>query len=124
MADDGKTPEGGGSLLDSCKKMSGSDATFTWADAAFLEEHEVNGWSDLPCWLPAEGDYAGFSSVSVAAAMKRGLTFRPIEATVADTLKWWKMQPENEEKRTETRAGIKPEREAEVLAAWHAREAG
>jgi 2'-hydroxyisoflavone reductase len=114
-----------GRLLDGSKKIAGSDAKFTWVPADFLEEKEVAAWQEMPCWLPPEGEYAGFGSVDVSRAMEAGLTFRALDKTVADTLEWWKLQPENPEgPRTELRAGIAPEKEASVLEAWHAREEG
>lgn len=114
-----------GELLETSKKVSGSDAEFTWVSAEFLAEHEVAPWSEMPVWMPAEGDYAGFDQIDVSRAMAKGLAFRPLELTVRDTLDWWKTMPELEEgPRTELRAGIAPEKEAQVLAAWHAREDG
>jgi 2'-hydroxyisoflavone reductase len=61
---------------------------------------------------------AGFSSYDVSKALAAGLSFRPLAETTRDTLAWWKSRPEEE--RT-LRAGLDPEKEAEVLAAWHAR---
>lgn len=114
-----------GELLETSKKVSGSDARFTWVSAEFLAEHEVAPWSEMPVWMPAEGDYAGFDQIDVSRAMAKGLTFRPLSDTVRDTLDWWKTMPELEEgPRTELRAGIAPEKEERVLAAWHAREQG
>jgi 2'-hydroxyisoflavone reductase len=111
-----------GQLLETCKKSSGSDARFTWVDEDFLEEQEVEGWSELPCWVPTTGEYAGIMEVDVGRALKKGLKIRPLEQTVSATLDWWSSQPEAEgEKRTELRAGIAPEKEAKVLAAWHAK---
>ena len=106
-----------GKLLDTCKAVSGSDASFVWADTAFLEEHEVEGWMEMTCWMPPVGEYAGFSLINVDAALKNGLSIRPISETVRDTLAWWKTLPAE---RTETtRAGLDPEKETTVLAAWH-----
>jgi 2'-hydroxyisoflavone reductase len=31
-------------LLDTCKAVSGSDATFTWVDDAFLLEKKIEPW--------------------------------------------------------------------------------
>jgi 2'-hydroxyisoflavone reductase len=52
-----------------------------------------------------------------------GLTFRPLADTAKATLDWHKTRPETEQKAMmEGRiAGIPPEKEAEVLAAWKAR---
>ncbi len=106
-------------MLNECKTVTGSDATFTWIDPAFLEEQGVQAWSDMPCWVPAEGEYAGFGQVSSAKALGKGLHYRPLVVTIRDTLAWWNEQPE--ERRAELRAGISPKREQEVLTAWHAR---
>jgi 2'-hydroxyisoflavone reductase len=108
-----------GGLLDTCKSVSKSDARFTWVDAAFLEEHKVAAWADLPAWIPAEGDYAGFGQVSTAKANAAGLAYRPLATTVADTLAWFKTEPA--EHQAKLKSGLSPEREAEVLTAWHAR---
>jgi len=45
------------------------------------------------------------------------LTFRPLTETARDTLSWFKSQPQD--RQSKMKAGITPEREAEVLAAWH-----
>lgn len=110
-----------GTLLATCKDVSRSDATFRWADAAFLEASKVSAWSDMPVWLPPAGETAGASAVSARKAIARGLTFRPLAATVEDTLAYWRSLPA--ERRTKMRAGISPEREAEVLRALDARAA-
>jgi len=118
-------PAGGmgiGTLLDACKEASGSDANFRWADAAFLREQGVSGWSDMPVWLPPEGDTMGFGQRSCARALAAGLAFRPTIATAKDTLAWWNAQPE--ERRGRLRAGITADREAAVLKALAERDGG
>jgi 2'-hydroxyisoflavone reductase len=108
-----------GGLLDACKKASGSDAKFTWVDAPFLEKEKVTPWGDMPVWVPPVGDGAYLGRISRERGIKAGLTFRPVVDTCRDTLAWWNKQPA--ERRATLHAGIKPEREKEVLAAWHAR---
>ncbi|WP_372013634.1 SDR family oxidoreductase [Pseudoxanthomonas sp. 10H] len=106
-------------MLQASRKVSGSDATFTHVDPAFLEQQKV----DLPIWVPrGEGPYAGYGQVSHARALDAGLTFRPLETTIADTLQWFASLPA--ERQAKLRAGITREREAEVLKAWHARTPG
>jgi 2'-hydroxyisoflavone reductase len=73
----------------------------------------------MPAWIPAEGDYAGFGRISTARAHAIGLRTRPLDATVGDTLAFWRSLAT--ERRASPKAGIAPAREAEVLAAWHAR---
>ena len=110
-----------GTFLETCKRVSKSKATFTWVDAAFLEDQKVSAWSDMPCWVPPVGDSAGFARVNCARALAKGLTFRPLAATASDTLAWWKSRPKD--KQASLGAGIQPAREIEVLAAWHAKKA-
>ncbi|MBI3843419.1 MAG: twin-arginine translocation signal domain-containing protein [Planctomycetes bacterium] len=106
-----------GAMLEACKKASGSNATFTWADSDFLQEQHVAAWQDMPAWVPGTGETAGFARVNVSKAIGKGLTFRPIEVTAKDTLEWWKKQPED--RRKTLHAGISPDREAQVLQALH-----
>ena len=107
-----------GEMLETCKRVSGSNALFTWADQDFLAEQGVAAWSDLPCWIPKTME-AGAGTVRVDRALAEGLTYRPMTETVRDTLDWWKTVPEA--RKLEMRSGLKAEREAEVLALWHAR---
>jgi 2'-hydroxyisoflavone reductase len=109
-----------GGMLDGIGKAVGaSDAKLTWADADFLKSQNVRPWGDMPVWIPPVGATAGFAKVSVAKALAKGLTFRPLSDTAKVTLDWFKTQPA--ERQAKLRAGLTPEREKEVLAAWHAR---
>jgi len=108
-----------GEMLEGIKAAVGSDATFTWVAQDFLREKEVRGWSDLPVWVNQGPDTAGFMTVSVAAAVAKGLTYRPFADTVRDLMAWHQARPA--ERQQTLRAGLTPEKEAEVLAAWHAR---
>lgn len=102
-----------GELLEVSKRVSRSDARFRWAGVDFLEQNEVRAWSDMPLWVPDTGEYAGFSRVDVSKAIEAGLTFRPLEETVKDTLAWAQTRPLDHQ----WRAGLTAEREAQVLAA-------
>jgi len=108
-----------GKMLDDIKLATKSDARFTWADADFLAAQKVAPWSDMPVWVPARGDEAGFSLISNAKALSKGLTFRSVGDSTLATLEWFRKQPA--ERQAKLRAGITATREAEVLAAWHAR---
>jgi len=106
-------------LLETCRQATGSDARFVWADADFLGEHGVGPWMDMPSWLPGEGEYAGFCRRDVGKAVRAGLTYRPLAQTVRDTLTWFDALPDDRREKVAGRVGLQPEREAEVLAAWH-----
>jgi 2'-hydroxyisoflavone reductase len=106
-----------GGLLDTCKKVSKSNARFTWADAKFLEEKKIAPWADMPVWLPAEGDDAGFGRVSAAKAKSAGLRYLPLADTVNDTLTWFRTEPP--EHQAKLKSGLTPDREGLALKAWH-----
>jgi 2'-hydroxyisoflavone reductase len=93
-------------------------ARYVWVPASFLETQGVHAWSDLPVWVPGQGETAGFHRRSIARATAAGLTFRPLEATSADTLTWFGSLPAD--RQAKRRNGLTPEREAQVLAAWRA----
>ena len=105
-AEDGLTME---RLLKECRSVSGSDATFIWASEKFLFEQEVDAWREMPLWIPEE--YNGIFLVNNDKAIAAGLTFRPLSDTVKDTLIWNATRPTD----VERRAGLKPERERELL---------
>ena len=112
---------GMGALLEACKKVTKSDATFTWADEATMKELSLTPDSDFPIWVSPSSPEGGIGDVSIARAVKAGLTFRPLATTIEDTLAWWKTLPE--ERRAKMRAGITAEREAAALAALKAKKA-
>jgi 2'-hydroxyisoflavone reductase len=93
--------------LEACREVSGSDATFEWVSSELLNEHEVGEWMELPLWI-SDPDAAAMHEVDVSRAVAAGLTFRPLEETVRDTL---------EHATTVEGVGLTPEREAELLAA-------
>lgn len=110
-----------GEMLGSMTPLADRPVKLTFVPADFLRAQEVRPWSDMPTWIPPVGETAGFSRVSIRRALEKGLTFRPIAETSRDTLEWFRTLPA--ERQAELKAGIKPEREAEVLAAWHASQA-
>ncbi len=103
-------------FLNTCKSVSGSDATFTWVSEEFLREQDVGAWMEMPLWMP-EYDPAndGFFGVDIRRAIAAGLRFRPLADTVRATLEWDKTI----EADREWRAGLTPERETDLLMVWH-----
>ena len=112
-----------GELVETCRSVSGSDATFTWVDEPFLLEREVGAWMELPLWLPERDDESAFfMNVDVTKALDGGLAFRPLEETVRDTLAWAATAPPPAGTAATgpvPSVGLAPERERELLAAWH-----
>lgn len=97
-----------GAWLDGMREATASDATFTWADDAWLEAHGVSG-AEMPFWVPAP--YDGVFAVSVARGVNAGLSFRPFADTVRDTLAFDRTRPAEYVRR----AGVSAERERELL---------
>jgi 2'-hydroxyisoflavone reductase len=108
-------------FLEACRKATGSKATFVWIDEKTLEGLGLKVGEEFPIWTSPTGTEAGLEDVSIAKALKAGLTFRPLDSTIKETLAYWKSLPE--ERRAKMRAGLAPEREAEALKAFHAKKA-
>jgi 2'-hydroxyisoflavone reductase len=106
-----------GELVEASAAASPAPATPVWIPADFLHEQEVSAWGDMPVWVPRKD--SGFAQLPNEAAVARGLRFRPIAETAKDTLAWYRTLPE-ERRQGPLRAGISPEREQQVLAAFRA----
>jgi 2'-hydroxyisoflavone reductase len=114
-------------LLYGIKAITTAGAQFTWVPADFLATQKVGEWINMPVWVPPSGETLGFTRRSNARAVAKGLTFRPLAVTAADTLAWQKTRPPEEQARLADdvdyapgprRTGLSHAREAEVLAAW------
>ncbi len=105
-----------GGLLDVCNRELGGTARFVWVDEPFLLREEVGPWIELPLWIPDEMDMRGQSGIDCHKAIAAGLTLRPLDETVRDTLAWDATRPDD----TARAAGLRPEREAELLDKWRA----
>jgi 2'-hydroxyisoflavone reductase len=76
-------------FLETCREVTGSDATFTWVDGKTITENGIAPWTELPVWLwDAEGDVSQTWNVDVSKAQQAGLKARPIVETVRDTWAW------------------------------------
>ena len=98
-----------GRMLEACRRVSGSDARFSWTDDAFLLSHGVQPWSELPLWIPPEDN--GIFEVRNDKAIAAGLTFRALDTTVRDTLAWDRMRGGD----VPSKAGLSRDRERELL---------
>jgi 2'-hydroxyisoflavone reductase len=102
-----------GGALDAIRDTVNEAAAPVWVDEAFIEREEVQPWGELPLFLPeSDASYAGFMDVNIDKALDTGLNIRPIDETVKDTFEW------RHGESFPMRAGISPEREAELLRKW------
>lgn len=105
-------------FLTTCKQTLQSDADYVWVTETFLEEQKVGAFVEMPLWTPSAD--AGIEQIDCSKAIAAGLVCRPLAATIADTLAWHKTRPEP----VTWRAGLTPEREAELLAEYRIRDTG
>lgn len=115
------TPRGSvtfGELCEACMhEASAEDAAVVAVPDEFLGEHDVRPWSELPLWIPAASEYASIANADSSRALAAGLTIRPLHDTVRDTLAWARAA---EKRPGALKAGLAPEREAELLEAARA----
>lgn len=95
-----------------------SDLRWTWVPRDFLLEHRVREYAEMPVWRATLGAFRGFAQFDLTREIAAGLTFRSLADTAQATLTYHHSRPA--ERRAQLRAGLSAEREAEVLAAWHA----
>jgi 2'-hydroxyisoflavone reductase len=107
-----------GRMVNEIKTATKSNARLTWLDCDFLVAEGIHPWYDIPVWSAPCGTERGFTQLSNRKAISKGLIFRSIADTTLATLEWFRQQPA--ERQAALRSGISPQREAAVLAAWHA----
>lgn len=111
-------------MLGGIKAITTAGSQFTWIPADFLAANGVRGWRHMPVWISPEPTNHGFSTRNGDKAIAAGLTYRPLAVTAKDTLDWHTTRPPEERKAMADGAvaGISAAKEAEVLAAWHAKQ--
>ena len=119
-------PTSAGAVLTACSEVAARNAELLWVDEDFLLAHDVAPWMELPLWVPAsDPDHALIHQAGVAKALAAGLRLRPVEETVADTLRWASTRDGTGDGTVAMGStqgvGLDPEKEARLLAAWHAR---
>jgi 2'-hydroxyisoflavone reductase len=95
-------------LVESGLRVTGSEANPVWIDEDWLAGQGVGEWMEVPMWL-RDPEWVGMNRADVSRALGAGLTFRPLDETVRGTL---------DHAETTDEAGLKPERERELLEAW------
>ncbi|CAN7560567.1 NAD-dependent epimerase/dehydratase family protein [Paenibacillus sp. LjRoot153] len=107
-------------VVEACKSNNNDiETTLIWVTEEFLVEQEVGPWMELPLWLPNDS-LIGMLQLNNEKAFKSGLTTRALIETVKDTRAW------DQGRGTEfvRLAGLKPEREEQLLKAWQEWEVG
>jgi 2'-hydroxyisoflavone reductase len=100
------------SLLEAARDVTGSRATLVWAPPEVIEDAGIQGWIELPVWVPPDGEDASVHDTDVSAIYAAGLVCRPVRETVADTWRWLQQEGDPESQRH----GLDPDVERRVLA--------
>jgi 2'-hydroxyisoflavone reductase len=109
-----------GGMLAACQAATGSGASITWVEDAFLRDAGVEPWTELPLWMPpteAPSTWTADSSATAAA----GLVCRPIAETVEDTWAWMREVGVETALGKRDGHGLDAEKERSILTAWHAK---
>lgn len=100
-------------LLETCRRVAGSDAHWVWLGDAALRAAQVAPWTGLPLWLPEDdAEFGGMMLASNRRAVAAGLLLRPLEDTVRATLDWDRRRDGPRSGEVET---LSAEREAALL---------
>lgn len=104
-------------LLEECKRVSDSDASFTWASDDFLLQEKITPWTEMPLWFPQEAAprLKGFMFINCDKAVRAGIAFRPLNETIKETLIWHETNCPT----GQLKAGIDTDREQTLLRKWH-----
>lgn len=106
-------------MLYGIRAVTNTPMSFTWVDTDFLLDRDVSPYANMPLWMPARGNRAGFQRFDITRSLDAGLKYRPLAVTAKDTLDFHLSRPAD--RQAAMRAGIERTREAELLAAWHGR---
>lgn len=104
-----------GRVVEGCRKATNTPSTLIWVPGEFVATQKD---LDFPIWAPYLGDTKGFHTWKNSRAVKAGLRFRPVEATIGDTLSWH--QGQLKEAQGRVKLAFTPEQESQVLKAWKA----
>ncbi len=120
---------GVGAMIDGLKKGCGTDPQVTWINSKFIDERDIQ----MVPWVSPdnEGDAAlpgtsgrrygrGLRTISNAKAVAAGMTFRSVEETARDTLKWIEEEAPPED-RDDILGVLNADTQDRLLEAWKAR---
>jgi 2'-hydroxyisoflavone reductase len=104
-----------GGLLETSVQVVGAKSELVWVAPSVIERAGIAAWTELPIWVPPDGELAGLHAGDVSAAYALDLRCRPVVETITDTWAW--LQAEGDpDALVNGKVGLSHEREASVLA--------
>lgn len=110
-------------FLNTCIKVTAADAELVWVSEDFLLEHGVAPWTEMPLWVPEDfplspelkKPWKGAFRVNIDKAITSGLSFRPLEESLAEISQWERQRQLPEE---DWKSGMRFKREKELLSQY------
>lgn len=102
-------------FLERAKKQFNSQTKLIWASENFLTTNNVSAFSDLPLWTPLSDD--AFMQISNEKLVQTEFEFTPIESTLEDCMKWFRINMDNDIKfgTNEIEIGLERHRELKLI---------
>lgn len=98
-------------------KALNAKAQFTWVDDyALLAKHGIEG---VVPWILTQGNDYGHTHIVTTRSTRAGLTLRPVDETLRDTLAWFDALPA--ERKAAAKWMLPEAKERELLTEWKAR---
>jgi 2'-hydroxyisoflavone reductase len=116
-----------GELVEQAVSLTKAGTEPVWVEDAFLAAQRIPPFVTVPFWAPPVEQLAAVWDFSSKKALEDGLRCRPFAESVRDTWTWMTEQGGMQEAFAEYRypdQTLTREREAQILAAWDARESG
>ena len=102
-----------GEVLETSKRVSGSNATFVWADAGFIQKNGLMEKGEIPSGFRRAARAPPQCSSARRAPSSKACASAISTTTVRDTLDWYNKRPAEHQQKLAV--GLTPEREAELL---------
>lgn len=120
-------PMGFAEMLGAIRGTTAVAASLMWVPIVWLREQQIPPIWSSPLMWPTEAGIPGLMHVRNDKAVARGLTFRPLSVTAADSLSWYRSQ--SPERQTGLLQGVNGTgsiedsmaMEREIIRRWHAR---
>ncbi len=114
-----------GEFLGGIRAAFSVPTSLTWIPLSWLMERSLRPFNSLLFW-PAQVGIPGSMELKVDKAVRHGLSFRPLNATIVDTINWYRNLPADRQRDSligfdEKNKSLEDSmaRERELLAAWH-----